>query len=575
MKISHRLILSSLVVIVALTAAVAAILDRQLHRRVAAETIDQLTREARLVATQWTASTPAMDLAHNAGTALGHRVTLVRRNGVVAGDSQFDSIGVAHLQNHATRPEIMPALRGATGYSRRTSPSEGDNELYVAVPAALGVARVSMNTAAVDAVFDSALGDVLVAGSIAAAIAFGLAVLFARTIATPVVELRDTARAIAGGDLTRRPAIGAAGEIGELADALHRMSEQLSTRLQRLQRDEALLSAVVESLNEGVLAIDARGAVLQINAAARAMLQIHAAVPFSTDYLPRDHELRDALMEALGGMFTEPRDVEISGRALVVTARPLASGGAVLALSDLTKTRRLESMRRDFVANVSHELRTPLTVIGGFADTLAHGSTGESDRARFAGLILTNAKRMQRIVDDLLDLSRIESGGWAPRSVEVDVAAIAAETFAAYSDAAQAHGVALEAHISPDGRRVFADPTAVRQILGNLVENGIRHTSHGSVTVFTRRDSADVSWIGVRDSGVGIPAVHLPRIFERFYRADPARSRASGGTGLGLAIVKHLVEAHGGQVRAESTVGRGTTISVAFLPSVEQGLRGT
>ncbi|HEV2642480.1 MAG TPA: ATP-binding protein, partial [Candidatus Elarobacter sp.] len=564
MKLAHRLLLSSLGVIVALTVTVAAILDRQLHRRVEGESIAELSREAQLVAAQWTPGVSPLALARTAGTALGHRVTLIRRDGVVVGDSQFDSLGVAHLQNHATRPEVLTALRGAVGSSRRQSPSEGDNELYVAVPASLGIARVSQRTGALDASFDSALRDVIVAGIVAGLVALALAALFARSVSLPVVELRDAARAIADGDLSRRPAISAPGEIGDLAAALYRMEEQLAARLLALQDDEALLAAVIESLDEGVLAVSARQEVLRINSAGRTLLNVREPTPFSVDFLPRDRALREALASALQGQATGAEELEIGGRTLSLVAQPLADGGAVLALSDLTRTRRLESVRRDFVANVSHELRTPLTVIGGFAETLTDGNVDEEHRKRFASLIASNTHRMQRIVDELLDLSRIESGGWIPRPTNVDVASVASEAIASVADTARENETTVEAHIAPDARWLYADRTALRQVLGNLVENAVRHTMHGSVIVFAHQDAGGTTWVGVRDSGCGIAPAHLPRIFERFYRADPARSRESGGTGLGLAIVKHLVEAHGGQVRAESTLGRGTTISASF-----------
>lgn len=568
MRLANRLLLSSLAVIIALTVTVALILDGQLHRRIASENRDALAREAQFVAAQWTSSVKPLAFAHIAGRSLGHRVTLIRRDGVVVGDSQFDSAGVAALQNHATRPEVMVALAGGIGSSRRRSPSEGDDEVYVAVPAKLGVARVSQNTASADAIFNSALGDVAFAGGAAAVIALLLAAVFARTVSRPVVELRDVARAIAGGDLSQRPPLSAPGEIGDLASALHSMSEQLGARLKGLQTDEALVSAVVESLNEGVLAVSARRSVLRINTAARLMLGIHDQTPFSVDHVPRERALHSALDAALGGVAADGDAVEIAGRMIAVAARPLPGGGAVLALTDLTKTRRLESVRRDFVANVSHELRTPLTVIGGFAETLADPTLPESDRTRFALLIQSNTARMQRIVDELLDLSRIESGGWVPRPVNVDVAEVAADAIASSADVARANDVVTEAQVPQDARWVYADRTALRQVIANLVENAVRHTAHGSVTVFAQRDDNGYTWVGVRDSGVGIAPAHLPRIFERFYRADSARSRDNGGTGLGLAIVKHLVEAHGGQVRAESTLGRGTTVSASFPPAV-------
>ena len=568
MRLAPRLFLSSLAVIIALTATVAFILDRQLHRRIATENIAELGREARFVAAEWTPSVKPLALAHTAGRSLGHRVTLIRRDGVVLGDSQFDSAGVATLENHAKRPEVVDALEGRVGSSRRRSPSEGDDEVYVAVPARLGVARVSQSTASADAIFTRALGDVAFAGAAAAAIALLLAAVFARTVSRPVVELRDVARAIADGDLSRRPSLSAPGEVGDLAIALRRMSEQLASRLTALQRDEALVSAVVESLSEGVLAISSGNMVLRMNTAARSMLGLQTEVPFPVDHIPRERVLHDALAKALNGVPTDGDAIEINSRIIAIAARPLPDGGAVLALSDLTQTRRLEAIRRDFVANVSHELRTPLTVIGGFAETLGDPTLTDADRSQFALLIQSNTARMQRIVDELLDLTRMESGGWVPHPANVDIAEVAAEAMASSAAVARANDVVTEAQVSHDARQVYADRTALRQVLANLIENAVRHTAHGTVTVFTQRGENGYIWIGVRDSGVGIAPAHLPRIFERFYRADSARTRDSGGTGLGLAIVKHLVEAHGGQVRAESTLGLGTTVSASFPPAV-------
>ena len=577
MRLANRLRISSLAVIITLTVVVVGILDRQLRGQTERVQVDELAREARFVASQWSnsssASAPgnvsadasAMALAHAAGGSLGHRVTLVRADGVVVGDSEFDSLGTAHLENHAQRPEIRAARSGLVGVSRRASPSKGDTELYVAVPGVVGVVRVSESTNAVDAIFDSTLRGVLWAGVIAAAAAFALAALFARSVSMPIIALRDVARAIAAGDLSQRPAISAPGEVGDLAIALYQVSEQLGARVNALRADEALLSAVIESVSDGVLAVSSKQTVLLINGAGRTMLRLRESTPFSADFLPRERALRNALSEALLGRGTTREEVDIGGQTLVIAARPLAGTGAVLTVADITATRKLETIRRDFVANVSHELRTPLTVIGGFAETLSDRSVGDADRAKFASLILSNTQRMQRLVDELLDLSRLESGAWAPHPADVDVASVAADTFASYADAARAHDVLLEAQIAPEARRVHADPTALRQILNNLVENAVRYTSHGTVTVFTQGDAeAGTSVIGVRDSGVGIAPAHVSRIFERFFRTDAARARENGGTGLGLAIVKHLVEAHGGRVWAESTLGSGTTISVQF-----------
>ena len=220
-------------------------------------------------------------------------------------------------------------------------------------------------------------------------------------------------------------------------------------------------------------------------------------------------------------------------------------------------------MRRDFVANVSHELRTPLTVISGFSETLADDDIAPEMRKQFANTIHAHTERMQRIVDDLLDLSRLESGRWEAAMSDVDTAKVTEEIAATFRDAALAKGLTLDVRLDPDASHFRADRTAVRQVLSNLADNAVRHTEQGSVTIFSR-SAGDGVRIGVTDTGPGISPEHLPRIFERFYRVDAARGRHTGGTGLGLAIVKHLVDAHRGRLDATSEPGKGTTISAWF-----------
>jgi two-component system, OmpR family, phosphate regulon sensor histidine kinase PhoR len=220
-------------------------------------------------------------------------------------------------------------------------------------------------------------------------------------------------------------------------------------------------------------------------------------------------------------------------------------------------------VRRDFVANVSHELKTPLTIVRGFAETLADEQLPDEQRRQFAATILSNTRRMQRIVDDLLDLSRIESGGWTPNPTDVGIESVATEALASLRPKTQMDAVSVRVDVAPDAPVVYADPTAVRQVVANLVDNALRHTRSGEVVVYSRSELARTI-IGVRDTGSGIPRDALPRIFERFYRVDSARSRDEGGTGLGLAIVRHLVEAHGGRVSATSELGKGTTVEAWF-----------
>ncbi len=565
MRLTQRLLLGSLAVVGFLAVLTLTIVDRQLRTRLEDDAREFLGREAHLVGDLWMQDAAAPDsLADFAGAALGRRVTLVAPDGRVVGDAEFDGDELAGLQNHAQRPEVAEALAGRLGASVRLSPSTGDEELYVAFPVeGRGVARVSMPTRSLAAVTAAARRDVAIAVLLALAGALVIAFLFSRSVSRPVIELRDVAQAMARGDLARRPLLQAPGEVGDLGTALRELAEQLQARLHALAADESLLRRLTESLNEGVLAVDAARQVVRINDTARELLGANEPLPFPVDHLPREVALREAIEDAFDGEDTETVEFVVAGRTLSATARPLGDGGAVLALFDLTRLRRLEAVRRDFVANVSHELRTPLTVIGGFAETLAEEDVPLESRRQFAERILANTRRMQRIVDDLLDLSRIESGGWVPAPEALDLRAVAAEMVANSRDAAQAKGISLGAEIAPDAAQVFADPTALRQVLGNLVDNAVRHTPKGSVVVFSQAHERGVV-VGVRDTGIGIPAGHLPRIFERFYRVDPGRSREQGGTGLGLAIVKHLVEAHGGRVMAESVAGRGTTITARF-----------
>ncbi len=420
-----------------------------------------------------------------------------------------------------------------------------------------------------------ALGSVVAPGSliapaaVAVAVAVVLAWAVARSSTRALVRLGDAARAIAAGKLDANPPLSGPPAIADIGVAVHDLADQLRQRTGAVEAADALFAGLMESLTEAILVSDTAEKVIRINHAGRELFGVTDPVPFAADRLPRVRTVHHALQSALGGTPVGPVEIDVRTRQVSLSARPLPGGGAVLAALDLTPLRRLEAVRRDFVANVSHELRTPLTVVRGFAETLAADDVAPDARREFSEMIRANTARMQRIVDDLLDLSRIESGGWVPQPGRVDVGAIAGEVLEQAAAQAGEKDLSLDVEIAPGAGVVRADRVALAQILSNLVENAIRHTATGGVTVFAEA-TADGTWLGVRDSGQGIPREHLPRIFERFYRADPGRSRQSGGTGLGLAIVKHLVEAHGGMVAAESDVSRGTTVR-AFFPSAGDG----
>lgn len=564
MKLAHRLLLQSLAIIAVMVISVVVIIDIQLHSSIIEQTTHDLAGEARLLATQWRSGVDPDSLADEAGVATGHRITLIDSTGHVVGDSEFDGPALQGLENHSNRPEVVDARKNGVGSVRRMSPSTGEEQLYVAVKAPRGVARVSVTTVAVEEIFARARNGVLVAGLISFLLAAILAVLFSRAVSKPIVDLSNVARSLAAGERNRHPALSAPGEVGDLADAVHRLAEQLEARISALAAEQSILSALVETLNEGVIAISPSREVVRINDTGRRLLSIARPIPFGIDFLPREATLRSAISLALSGTETEPEEIVIGDTTLSLTARPLVNGGAVVALFDLTPIRKLEAVRRDFVANVSHELRTPLTIIGGFAETLQDRDVPPGMRAEFARTILANTQRMQRIVDELLDLSRIETGHWKPRPEAIHIADLAAEVFGRVAASAKAKGVTLDTAFDAGALTIYADRTALEQILLNLVENAIRHTGEGGrITTRTVREGDGVS-LSVGDTGSGIAPEHLPRIFERFYRADSGRSREAGGTGLGLAIVRHLVQAHGGSVRAESVMGAGTTIRIFF-----------
>lgn len=570
MRLTTRLLLGLVLGVSLLLAAVISVLDRRLYARIGEQQVSQLQSEARLLAAQWRDPSAADAIADAAGAATGHRVTLISTDGVVLGDSDFDPPRLGTLENHRTRPEVGAALQEGSGQARRISASAGDEELYVAVRMPLGVSRVSVRTRDIDELFARSRVDILLVGvgAILAVTIFGF--FFSRSITRPIIALRDVTQSLAAGDLSRRPALSAPGEVGDLARAVHRLAEQLGARLATLEAEESLLTELFDSLTEGAIAVDATRQVMRINDVGRVLARVDGEVPFAVDRLPDNADLRDALQRALSGQVVEPREIMLNERAVSLVARPLTDGGAVLAMYDLTPIRRLEQVRRDFVANVSHELRTPLTIVGGYAETLVDDAdVPVQSRQAFLQTILSNTRRMQRIVDDLLDLSRIESGGWRPNPVWCRLPDVVADVMLAVTPAASPKGVVVRADIAPDAERVFADPTALRQVLGNLIENAVRHTAEGTVKVLARREG-EMAILTVRDTGIGIAAEHLQRIFERFYRVDPARSREQGGTGLGLAIVRHLVESHGGTVTAESSIGEGTAIITTWPAPVTE-----
>lgn len=501
-------------------------------------------------------------LADSLGSAGHVRVTLIGRDGTVLGDSYIPADRLASVENHADRPEVRDALRAGVGTARRTSSSVGFSLLYVAIPAERGVVRVAVPASEVLAPAEHTRRALFVA-AIAFLILVGFLLVPAeRFIARPLERARIALERLAEGH-PAKAAFGpaewsarrAAGEIGRLVGAIGAVSDRLERTEARRHQDEELLW-VFDQMEDGVAVLDDRGVVVRANRAFETLAAPQEAVGRPARSLFRDPAVLDALDRGKeeGEAETETR---AGDRTLLVSVRPHRER-SLLIVRDLTRLRRLEGVRRDFVANASHELKTPLTSILGFAETLEDEALPAERRAEFLTRIRDNAVRMRRLVDDLLDLSRIESGAWRPRLESVDLEAAVRQAWGEVLRREEA-GVSLELETS-DAPRVRADRAALDQVLRNLLDNAVRYSpAGGHIRVRSHPLNGRVR-LTVTDEGPGIPVSQRERVFERFWRVDPGRSRAEGGTGLGLSIVRHLVAAHGGSVGIEGEPGQGATV---------------
>lgn len=566
MTFSRRMVLAMLLVLVLAVVTLLVRAESALRDEMADEIAATLRREAVLVSAGLGSARGGelQDAVRRMSLTLGHRISVIDSGGVLVADSDFPAGPLPAVENHAERTEVAAALLGDTGRARRASSTVDREFLYVAVPAPQGAVRLAEDLSGIEDVVSGTRRATLGAAMLALLVGLGIAIVLSHSVAKPLTQLARSADAIASGAPPRFPKSGIT-EVDTLVRALRDMHRQQGERFDQLRAEQAQSAAVVESMVEGVIASDARGHITTANAAARQMLGYSAgdALPDART-LFRAKEAREMVEAALDGAAEQSRTVELDGRTLLLNARALPEGGAVMVLHDLTDVRRLENVRRDFVANVSHELKTPLTSISGYAETLLTDRPDDATVHKFLETILGNSRRMHRLVDDLLDLSRIESGHWQPSPGPLSAGAAVRDAVALHSDHAADRRVTLTAEPPPSDTIFQADAEAVRQVLSNLIDNALRYTpAGGKVTVHASESDGGVL-LSVADTGAGIPQEHLPRIFERFYRADPSRSREEGGTGLGLSIVRHLVESHGGRVSAESTLGQGTIVRCWF-----------
>jgi two-component system phosphate regulon sensor histidine kinase PhoR len=541
---------------------------------------ETLAAQARLLAEVARPLVAAGDLAQlerrvrELGDATGSRFTVAAADGRVLADSaERPEI----MQNHRDRPEFVAAAAAGRGSAERTSDTTHVRTIYVCLAVAgggpsLGFVRAALPRPGVAAHVERLRGELLAAVAAGAALSLAGAWFVARRLSRPLASMRTAALALAEGGPVAAIPHESGDELGDLARAFNRMASRLRERLDELERERSKLATVLESMAEGVLAVDEEERLLHCNAAARRLLSIGAGGlgrPLLESV--RAPELVDALRRARArgdaAAVVEEIDVHPPGgaRTLSVHAARLSDRGAVAVLLDVTELRRLETVRRDFVANVSHELKTPLAAMRGLVETLLEDERMEDAvRRRFLGKLADQVTRLADLASDLLHLSRAESERTRAR-VELDLGAAASAACERFAAGAAAKKVALACDAAP----VVApcDPEAIAQVLDNLLDNAIKYTPPGGSVRLRVASDLDDALLEVEDTGVGIEPAEQKRVFERFYRVDKARSRDVPGTGLGLSIVKHLVDAHGGGVELESWPGRGSTFRVRLPKS--------
>ena len=497
------------------------------------------------------------DIVRQEGQAAGARATIIDGEGKVLADSEAEA---ASMENHAHRPEFMAALKGNAGEDTRSSHTLGVSFLYVAAPISGGAVRLAYPLSEVEATTAHVRRTLLWGSGVAFLVALVLAGIAAEFTARRLRRIVQFAGRIADGDLTARIAETSGDEIGQVAASLDKTARHLEESFSALQTSQRQLETLLNSMQDAVLAVGADDRVQWANQSMDRLVPQHTRL-----YAPVVETVRDPeFLRAVRGA-NESRKVctaravsILPGRAFDVTAAPLPGGGSVAVLRDLTETERVEKTRRDFIANVSHELRTPLTSIQGYTETLLDASPEDGNAREFLEIVRKNAARMSRLTEDLLILTRVESGEQRFDIQPVLPTELLREARQNFQEVSRNQGVELQVEDSALAA-VSADREAIHQVFSNLIDNALKYGASGKRIVLGARTVEDKVEFSVRDFGSGIPSEHLSRLFERFYRVDKARSRESGGTGLGLAIAKHIVLAHGGTIRAESELNHGAT----------------
>jgi two-component system, OmpR family, phosphate regulon sensor histidine kinase PhoR len=523
-------------------------------------------------------------LVRSLGAASGTRLTVISTGGTSgpAGTVLADSDSVpAEMVNHSDRPEYRLAAAGGVGVSIRHSTTLNEEMMYVAVPLVrdgqtTAVIRAAMPLTRVNQTLVTLYWRIALVALIVAVFAALIGLFVSRRISGQMREIQEGAQRLAGGDFAHKLFVPRTMEFAAVAESLNSMADELDEKIGTLTRERNEREAVLASMVEGVLAVDADERVIALNDAAARLAGVtpQEAEGHLVQEVLRNPDLQHVVKQTLSGhqpveadiimrVGADERSLQANGTLLRAGAGQ-ASAGAVVVLNDVTRLKRLEAVRRDFVANVSHELKTPVTSIKGFAETLEDGALDDPETARrFVGIIVGQADRLNSIIADLLSLSTLEQrDGDSRLSLEAaDICEVLRVAVEVCEPKAQAKHISIAVacatcHLSS------VNVPLLEQAVVNLIDNAVKYSPEGSAVEVGLTETDDEVVLFVVDHGPGVPREHLPRLFERFYRVDKARSRDLGGTGLGLAIVKHIAQAHGGSVSVDSTVGRGSTFRI-------------
>lgn len=504
------------------------------------------------------------------------RVTFIRSDGIVLGDSDTEP---EQMDNHLDRAEVKEALESGTGRSIRESETIGQNMIYVAIPASIipnekpYIIRLAMSLHEVDESINKLIAVLIMGLLVLFLIVALISYRIALSLTKPLEQITKVAKRIKNMDYGARVKVTKQDEIGELGHAINAMADSLNEQMTRIRENEGQLESVLNNMINGIVMIDQTGRILLMNRRAEEVLGFSAREIVGRHFAEakQQYELaqmiqegldtREHLREEITFYFPEERLLELN--VVPIHREVDVFTGVLLVLQDVSAIRRLERMRSEFVANVSHELKTPIAAVKGFAETLLGGVVKDEETARsFLQIIFDESDRLNRLIGDILELSKIESRRVPLIFSPIELDSFVSKTVTLLESEAARKNIKLHMQIEP-GLYMEADEDRLRQIMMNLLANGINYTPEGGrVSIKVHARGEEYIHFQISDSGIGIPKKDLPRIFERFYRVDKARSRSSGGTGLGLSIVKHLVELHKGTISVESTVGVGTTFNI-------------